>query len=293
MRILQLDTGKEMRGGQWQVLRLTEGLAIAGIESTILARTGSELFSKARLHGRRVAPISLMRVAMLARSHDVIHAHDARAHTLAAIARFAPLIVSRRVAFPIGSEWKYGRAHEYLAVSHFVKGVLKDGGVPNGKIRVVYDGVPLLEEAVGSTILAPPNAADPMKGGKLVQEAAKLAGVELRIATSLERDVLSARMFLYITQSEGLGSGALLAMSAGVPVIASNVGGLPEIIQHGVNGLLVENKAAAIAGAIRELAGDPERARRLGQAGRQTVTERFPVHQMVAGTLEAYRQVFV
>jgi hypothetical protein len=292
MRILQLDTGKEMRGGQWQVLRLTEGLAIAGIESTILARAGGELFSNARLHGRRVAPISLARVAMLARSHDVIHAHDAHAHTLAAIARFAPLIVSRRVAFPIRSEWKYGRAHEFLAVSHFVKRVLTDGGVPNGKIRVVYDGVPLMEEAVGTAILVPPNAADPMKGGKLVQEAAKLAGVELRIATSMERDVLNAGMCLYITQSEGLGSAALLAMSAGVPVIASNVGGLPEIIQHDVNGLLVENNASAIAGAIRELAEDPERARRLGRAGRQTVTERFAVHQMVAGTLEAYRQVF-
>jgi hypothetical protein len=293
MRILQLDTGKEMRGGQWQVLRLTEGLATAGIESTILARSGGELFSKARLHGRRVAPISLARIAMLARGHDLIHAHDARAHTLAAIARFAPLIVSRRVAFPIGSEWKYGRAHQYLAVSHFVKRVLTDGGVPNGRVRVVYDGVPLLEEAVGSAVLVPPNSLDPMKGGKLVQEAAKLAGVELRVATSLERDVLNAGIFLYITRSEGLGSGALLAMSAGVPVIASNVGGLPEIIEHGVNGLLVENDAAAIAGAIRELTRDRERARLLGQEARRTVIERFPVHQMVAGTLDAYRQVFV
>jgi len=293
MRILQLDTGKEMRGGQWQVLRLTEGLATAGIESTILARSGGELFSKARLHGRRVAPISLARIAMLARGHDLIHAHDARAHTLAAIARFAPLIVSRRVAFPIGSEWKYGRAHQYLAVSHFVKRVLTDGGVPNGRVRVVYDGVPLLEEAVGSAVLVPPNSLDPMKGGKLVKEAAKLAGVELRVATSLERDVLNAGIFLYITKSEGLGSGALLAMSAGVPVIASNVGGLPEIIEHGVNGLLVENDAAAIAGAIRELMGDRERARLLGEAARRTVIERFPVHKMVADTLDAYRQVFV
>jgi hypothetical protein len=292
MRILQLDTGKEMRGGQWQVLRLTQGLAVAGIESTILARPGGELFSKARLNGRRVAPISLARIAMLARSHDVIHAHDAHAHTMAAIARFAPLIVSRRVAFPVRSAWKYGRAHQFLAVSQFVKGVLQDGGVPDEKIKVVYDGVPLLEEALGNTILVPPNAADPMKGGKLVQEAARLAGVKLRIATSLERDVLSAGMFLYITQSEGLGSGALLAMSAGVPVIASDVGGLPEVIQHGVNGLLVENNAAAIAAAIRELLDDPERARRLGQAARQTVMERFAEYQMVAGTLDAYRQVF-
>jgi len=38
MRILHFDAGKEMRGGQWQVLRLIEGLAAAGVESTLLAR---------------------------------------------------------------------------------------------------------------------------------------------------------------------------------------------------------------------------------------------------------------
>ena len=38
MRILHLDAGKEMRGGQWQVLRLVEGLAAQGVESTLLAR---------------------------------------------------------------------------------------------------------------------------------------------------------------------------------------------------------------------------------------------------------------
>ena len=45
-------------------------------------------------------------------------------------------------------------------------------------------------------------------------------------------------MFVYITESEGLGSAVLLAMAAGTPVIASRVGGLPEAIEDGVNGLL-------------------------------------------------------
>ena len=58
------------------------------------------------------------------------------------------------------------------------------------------------------------------------------------------RHLHEAGFFVYITHSEGLGSGALLAMSAGVPVIASNVGGLPEAIRHGENGLLVENDRA-------------------------------------------------
>jgi glycosyltransferase involved in cell wall biosynthesis len=80
-------------------------------------------------------------------------------------------------------------------------------------------------------------------------------------------------------------------MSAAVPVIASRIGGLPEVIRHGENGLLVENDEAAIASAIRTLLDHPEQARQMGAAARRTVLERFTVDRMVAGTLEAYRRV--
>jgi glycosyltransferase involved in cell wall biosynthesis len=82
-------------------------------------------------------------------------------------------------------------------------------------------------------------------------------------------------------------------MSAGVPVIASNIGGLPEIVRHRETGLIVENKAAAIADAIRELLADPALAQRLGAAGRRSVRERFTVDHMVRRTMEVYRQVLV
>ena len=61
-----------------------------------------------------------------------------------------------------------------------------------------------------------------------------------QISQHLEADLRDAAMLVYLTASEGLGSGALLAMSAGVPVIASRVGGLPEIVRHRETGLLVE-----------------------------------------------------
>ena len=156
---------------------------------------------------------------------------------------------------------------------------------------MVYDGVPLLEPAHGSSVVAPANADDPRKGAPLAVEAASLAGVELKLSTDLERDLRDAAVFVYITHSEGLGSGALLAMSAGVPVVASNVGGLPEIIRHGENGLLVDNTPQAIAAAIRELLDDPAFARRIGDAARRTVMERFTVDHMVRRTMEVYRQV--
>lgn len=193
--------------------------------------------------------------------------------------------------FPVGSRWKYGRARRYLAVSECVKSVLISGGVPEEKISVVYDGVPILEQASGMAVIAPANAGDPKKGAVLATEAARLAGVELECSTELERDLRRAGIFVYITHSEGLGSAVLLAMSAGVPVVASNIGGIPEMIRHRENGLLVNNEPAEIAAAIRELRIDRDLARRIGAAGRKTVIERFSVDHMVRRTMEVYRQV--
>jgi glycosyltransferase involved in cell wall biosynthesis len=289
MRVLHLDAGKEMRGGQWQVLRLIEGLAAEGVESTLLARAGAPLFEAARRGGWRVEPLSLARAAWLARGHDVVHAHDARAHTLAALLPAVRPVVSRRVAFPIGWRWKYGRARRYIAVSGFVRGVLMAGGVPENKISVVHDGVPLLEQAEGRHVLAPANQGDRQKGAPLALEAARLAGVELRLTAKLQEDLREAAVFLYLTRSEGLGSAVLLAMSAGVPVIASKVGGLPEIVGHRETGLLVENDARAVADALKELLTSRELANRLGRAARETVRQRFTGAHMVSRTMEVYR----
>ena len=87
---------------------------------------------------------------------------------------------------------------------------------------------------------------------------------------------------------EGLGSAALLAQSAGVPVIASRVGGLAEAIEDGVTGTLVNQTAAAFAEAIAEILLDPARLARYGDAGRQRVAAHFSVDRLIARTLEEY-----
>jgi colanic acid/amylovoran biosynthesis glycosyltransferase len=62
------------------------------------------------------------------------------------------------------------------------------------------------------------------------------------------------------------------AMSVGLPVVATRHGGIPEIVEDGVSGLLVaERDVSALAGAMSRVAGDPELARRLGQAGRNKI----------------------
>jgi glycosyltransferase involved in cell wall biosynthesis len=285
MRILHLDSGREMRGGQWQVLRLHRGLLTAGHESHLLARAGSPLLQMAREQGLPAEPLPLL---LPSRRFDLIHAHDARSHTLSTLTR-TPLVVSRRVAFPVKttalSRWKYSRPALFLAVSRFVAQELRKAGVPASRIEIVYDGIPVpAREADGDAILAP-WTLDPAKGLALAQQAAALAKVPLEFSKDLEADLPRARALLYLSHSEGLGSGILLAMAHGVPVIASNIGGIPELIQDGVNGLLVQNEPESVAAAFSRL------HRQLGHAARQTVLERFTVDHMVQSTLAAYARV--
>jgi hypothetical protein len=297
MRILHLDTGKEMRGGQWQALRLMERLDAAGVESTLLARQGGPLLEAARKRGLPAEAIGWRRLAALAGKHDMVHAHDARAHTMAAAAAGgrAPLVVSRRVAFAVRpgifSRWKYRRATRYLAVSEHVKRVLAEGGVETGKVTVVYDGVPLLPVTEGSRVVTPAAGGDPLKGTALAMEAGRRAGVAVEVSSNLEEDLRTTGVLVYLTRNEGLGSGALLAMSAAVAVVASDVGGLREAIEDRVNGMLVENTPHAVAEAIGELIEHPESARSLGLVARRRIGERFTVDRMVLDTMEVYRQV--
>lgn len=268
-----------MRGGQWQALRLHEGLLATGHESTLLAREGSPL---TRTPG--VQPLRPLEIAQLSRGVDLVHAHDARSHTIAALLSGVPVVVSRRVAFPVRSSWtsrwKYGRAALFLAVSEYVAGKLREAGVADSRISVVYDGVPVpAESADGNTLLV----IDKETG--LAPEAAKLAGVELTAGVDLPMQLPGSRGLVYLTDSEGLGSGILLAMAHGVGVIASNTGGIPELIRHGENGLLVANDPRAIAEAIRSI--DPA----FGRAARETVLAGFTEKHMIDRTIAAYERV--
>lgn len=82
------------------------------------------------------------------------------------------------------------------------------------------------------------------------------------------------------------------AMAAGVPVVATRVGGVPELVEDGVSGLLVEpGRPEQIAAAIGELLADPDRARELGSAGRRIAGERFSVERMVGETVALYDEL--
>lgn len=291
MRVLHLDSGRDMRGGQWQVVKLLEGL---GNGCTLLTPAEGPLMIEAQKRGIDAQPLSVMNLGLMSRGFDLTHAHDARSHTWAAALTQTPLVVSRRVAFPVGqsflSRWKYNRPHRYIAVSEHVKRTLVDAEVPESRISVVYDGVDLPSDTSRGHTLVAPASADPMKGNDLLAEAAELAGLDIHFSSDLIADLRSAGIFVYITRSEGLGSAALLAMAYGVPVVASRVGGLPEIVQDGITGILTDNDPEEIAGAvIRALA----MRERLAVHARRCVEERFCTRHMIENTREAYQQVLV
>ncbi len=291
MRVLHVDTGREMRGGQWQALYLSEGLAARGYDSLLLAR--GALLETAKARGARVEPLAGTGLLSARRwpGADLIHVHDARAHTLAAAGARRPFVVSRRVAFPPRtgplSRWKYGRAEHFIAVSQCVRTALETAGIAPERISVVYDGVPLRPPARGGAHIVAPATEDPRKGSDLLRQAAALGGFEVHFSTSLAADLEDAAVFVYITREEGLGSGVLLAMAAGVPVAASRVGGLPEILTDGETGILTGNEPAAIAAGVRRAAGD----RAMGERGRQQIAGRFSVEAMIRGTLAVYDRI--
>lgn len=275
-----------MRGGQWQALRLHRGLIERGHESLLLARRDSPLFMAARRATLPCQALGSMRVR--SRGFDLVHAHDARSHTMGALFARIPLVVSRRVAFPVRnsaiSRWKYRRASLFIAVSRHVAVQLMNAGVEQRRIAVVYDGVPIPREMANGDKIVAPHTLDPRKGMALAAEAARLAGIDIEMSANLEADLPHARALVYLTQSEGLGSGVLLGMAYGVAVIASNVGGIRELIEDGVNGILVANDLEAVAAALKRI--NPA----MGPAARATVIERFTEERMIEATLTAYKQ---
>ncbi len=94
--------------------------------------------------------------------------------------------------------------------------------------------------------------------------------------TAVKDKLLNAHVFVLASWHEPLGVAYMEAMSCEVPVIGTDAGGAPELIDDGVNGLLVPPKdPAALAQAIKRIAGDPELASRLAEAGREHVVANF------------------
>jgi N-acetyl-alpha-D-glucosaminyl L-malate synthase BshA len=129
------------------------------------------------------------------------------------------------------------------------------------------------------------------------ERAAREAGVADRVhflgeVEDVERVYAASDLFLLPSEHESFGLAALEALASGVPVIATDSGGLPEVVQNGRTGFLVEvGDVAAAAERATALLRDDAARRRMGAAARADVVARFAAEAVVDRYLALYERV--
>lgn len=357
LRVAHIDTGRELRGGQRQLLMLARGLRARGHEQILVCPEASALETRAREEGFRVFAlpphdpgnahgIVQLRQFLLAEPVDILHAHDGRGQTLSWLASLGlrvRRVATRRVTFapgaPARQRFMYGRTcHAVIAVSEHIRGLLESVGVPRSKSEVIPDSLDWPVELPGPEVRARMRGAwgfahtdfvaghvgafTREKGQDLAIQALLLIrerlpqvqlvlvgdGPELAKAQHLAQDVpgrirfirpfenlaeFFAGLDLYLmpSRAEGLGSSALLAMGYGLAVVATRVGGLPEIVEEGKTGWLVAPESPqALGEALAEAASDRTRLTRFGAAARARARS-FASDIICARTESIYRRL--
>lgn len=224
-------------------------------------------------------------------------------------------------------QFAYRFATRVVANSPAAMTMLESEGVPRAKVTVIPNGVDLAayapREAVRSvrevvtvanlraeksheTLIAAAAALAPshpslrfavVGGGSRLGELQALArarGVDHVIDFLGHRDdvpalLAAADLFVLPSRSEAFPNAAIEAMAAGLPVIASAVGGLLDLIESGRTGLLVPPcDPEALADAIAAVVSDPEMAHRLGAQARAEITSRYSFERMVHAFEDLY-----
>lgn len=228
-----------------------------------------------------------------------------------------------------GQRVAYRRAHAIVANSGAAATQLLREGVAAAKIRLIPNGVDLppetprhqrrslrrlvmvanLRQEKGHDVLidaAPqifsscPDAEICLAGNgpmaEALQERARARGVGGRVQFLGECDdvpslLAQADIFVLPSRSEALPNALIEAMAAGLPVVASRVGGVPEIVTHGQNGVLVEpGRPTDLASAIVDLIDHPGAAAGLGNAARSWVSRTYSFERMVSSTERLYME---
>jgi L-malate glycosyltransferase len=344
--IVHVASGREWRGGQRQVWLLARELGRRGIPQVVITTAGSELARRLDNDGigfepapwtvgldPRVLPAIARRLACAA----ILHAHDAHALTLAglsALRRGTPLVVTRRVTFPIRRQFFWRRACRIIAISRAVRDALVDNGIAPERVVIVRSALdPDVSQCSGldvrltlglpasARLVVHLGALTPEKdqatlieaAARLVQDLPDLHWVILGegpLRPHLQRQVLQlglservhllgsiddphralvqANVFVLSSVSEGLGSSILAAMALGVPVVATRVGGVPDVLGGGGGVLVPPRDPSELADAVRTILGDSAlRARVVTTARRES--EKFSVSAMADQVLSVYR----
>ncbi len=220
----------------------------------------------------------------------------------------------------------YHAAHRVVANSAAAAAQLRAEGVPPVKTLVIPNGIDLdtfppaprsaqkvvttianlrngkahdvLLQAASLVLLRQPDARFRIVGdGPLrdtLEAQARALGIDRRVDFLGGRDdvpalLQSSDLFAFPSLMEAFPNGVMEAMAAGLPIVATDVGGIPELLDHGRNGLLVRpGDAGALADGILHFLGHPDQADTCGRAARQTIATRYSFERMVAAFESLY-----
>ncbi len=162
-----------------------------------------------------------------------------------------------------------------------------------GGLREPKRPVAFVEAVVAAGVRGLVVGAGPLQGAVEAAVATTGGAVEAVGERSDVADILSAAdAACVISGIEALPLAALEAMSAGLPVVASDVGGVREAVVHDETGLVVpRGDSAALVVALSTLAGDRPLAHRLGEAGQARYRALFSAERMVDGYIDLFRRV--
>lgn len=108
----------------------------------------------------------------------------------------------------------------------------------------------------------------------------------------LERILPCLDLVIHPALMEGLGVSLLQSAAAGVPVVGTRAGGIPEAVTDGVSGLLVQpGDTKALADAVLKILSNPRLAEKMGMEGKTLAAGRFSIEAMARGNLAVYREI--
>lgn len=216
------------------------------------------------------------------------------------------------------------RARVVTAVSTFTADLVREDMAFTGPIEVIPNGVDVAlfrpadeRRSPGPLRVLFSGNLTRHKGANLLPEIARLSGpdVEIHYTTGARASISDPRwagleaigrvphadmpalyrqfdVLLFPTVREGFGLAVAESMATGLAIVASNTSTMPELIDHGLGGLLCPlDEPEAYAAALRALAADRERVRRMGQHNRRVVESRYTLERMVEGYRTVFEQV--
>lgn len=320
-RIIHISTARSWRGGEQQLWYLAGELSAMGFPQVVFCPDHAPLSQRETVTGLSIEPDAMsnalasaqrLKILCMQSPDTIMHAHDARAHTIAILSCVffrnpAPVVVSRRVDFRPGNGWfsrfkyRHRSVKKIICVSGRIQAIMSEYLGSGEKLVTVHSGIDLSRFPSGGKHDRLAREFGLHGDSKLIGNVSALADhkdyftfldtaeILLKQNSGLRffiigdgplrnriRDSIRSRglqdvvimtghredipvilpcldVFLMTSRTEGLGTTLLDAFACRVPVVSTDAGGIPEVVQDGVTGLL-----APVADPVR-LAGQVSR----------------------------------